>query len=53
MTHKHTSYPAENIPPADDLSPREMIKEIYRSGSAVAQNQALNVYAQKWSSMQT
>ena len=45
MTHKHTSYPAENILTADDLSPREMIKEIYRSGSAVAQNQALNVYA--------
>ena len=43
MTHKHTSYPAENIPPTDDLSPREIIKEIYRSGSAVAQNKALNI----------
>lgn len=38
MTHKHTSFPAENIVPPDDLSPRELIKEIYRSGSAVAQN---------------
>jgi len=28
MTHKHTSYPAENIPQVDDLSPREIIKEI-------------------------
>lgn len=40
MTHKHTSNIAENIPPTDDLSPREIIKEIYRSGSAVAQNKA-------------
>ena len=43
MTHKHTSFPAENLTVNDDFSPREIHKEDFRSGSAVSQNKTSNL----------